>query len=113
MRLPPVTQGAVISIEFAPSRHPAFDIDHVRVFGPKISGTTLQQAVRKCQSLQDGLDSGNHVGVMRSFFFSISLADDHLLDLVELMNTVEPGGVTSSRASFSAEAGRSCGDLDR
>ncbi len=57
----PVAGGGAVVRDIAPPRHPALDVDHVRVLLPEVARAALQQAVGEFESFEQGRDEAEHL----------------------------------------------------
>ena len=97
--------GEAIFTNIASAGHPAFDVDHVGVFRSEIAGAALEEAVGEFEFLEKFLDDRNHGLMPLDTCFPVVSGDDDLFDLVELVDAIEPGGVTPGGSGFAPEAG--------
>ena len=113
MRLAELTGRRAVLANITATWHPTLDIDHVLVLDTEIARAALQQAIREAKRLEDHLDRLDHLLVPRAAFGIVGLTHHNLLDLVELVNAVKPGGVLARSTCLATEAGRHGAVLQR
>src|SRR5207253_462801 len=83
--------------------HPGFDVHHRRVLYAEVAGAALDHAVRELEALQNFLGVAEHFLVPALRLLDVAAADDDLLDFVELVYAINPGGVLAVGARFATE----------
>ena len=80
--------------------HPGFDVNHGSVFRPQIAGAALHDPVGQLQPLQHLFAVGQNLLMPADGFVPVVAADNDLLNLVKLVDTVKTGGIFTIRAGL-------------
>ena len=93
--------------------HPRLDIELSHLSNTQIASADIDHPVGDLHRLENLLGIIPDELVMLDRFLDIILADDHLLDLVELVNSVQPTSLSPCSTRLSAVAGRPTGITNR
>ena len=106
-RLEVMEARGAVGLSIALTRgHPGLDIEFLYLRLAKVSSTDIDNPVGKPEGLDDFLRIGQDEIVLLKRFFIIVSTDHDLLDLVELVNPVEPPGISPRRSCLPAVTGR-------
>ena len=86
-------------------RHPGFDVIHAPFSLAHVAGADLHDAIGELERLQDRLAVGHDLFVQCDVLGVVGFVNNDLLDLVELVDAIQPGRILARGAGFAAKAG--------